>query len=722
MALEQFPFGAKSMNEEMKKKKHEEVLPKLREINSDDLKKILADHRKWVESNNKEGNRAELKFANLKRADLGESNLYEASLHRAMLVDANLTKANLELTDLAGANLQGAKLSNANLKKSHIIGADLRGSWLLDTDLRGALLMEADLSKARLIQANLNEAHLDEANFKDSYLQGANLIDARGLLAKQLSGTNLVGAKLSDDIRKFEGVIHANELVKKAGRIFTLMVVGCLFSWLTLHLTTDAQLFLNSKIQRLPIILTGLPTVGFFFVEPIILLGIYVWLHLHLQRLWEEIAELPAIFPDGKFLDQKVSPWLVTGLVRAYVPLLKKNLPDLFWLQFITSFVLVWCLVPYTISQFWARYVPSHDRLGIYVLVGMFSLSIGSGIYFFLLTRQTLLGFQKRNKIRCISLTICMVVLLAFLKVSQVSIDVTMTTYWWGFFWETDAYKIARTFIPEYDKSKKISLTNKINSLILNVSQFLGLRPYAVFINEELLRKPENWKEGEEEFPFYTGADFTHRNLRFANIKKVFMVKSSFWLSDLSYSYIRKADLRGASFSDAKLVGAAIEGNLEKANLQRANLRDAILSGNLNGADLSGANFEKALLLDVNLNHANLMGTNLQNAILDDVDFEGAEFSGTYYTAVGMQNPPGLFFTKSADGNANFSQAVLRNVKFNKANLKGVNFSQAKLFNVNLSESIGITQTQIDQTCTDEKTKLPPGLKPPKLCTKPLEN
>ncbi len=104
------------------------------------LKKILEAHRKWVESEGKEGERADLFEANLQEADLDganlqEANLYEANLQGAYLVEANLQEAfldeaNLKGAKLRGANLQGAKLSAVNLQGAYLDGANLQGATL----------------------------------------------------------------------------------------------------------------------------------------------------------------------------------------------------------------------------------------------------------------------------------------------------------------------------------------------------------------------------------------------------------------------------------------------------------------------------------------------------------------------------------------------------------------------------------------------------------------
>ncbi len=77
--------------------------PTLREVSPNELAKILEAHRKWVESEGKEG----------ERADLSKANLQEAILRGANLQGANLTEANLQKAILYEANLHGATLIGA---------------------------------------------------------------------------------------------------------------------------------------------------------------------------------------------------------------------------------------------------------------------------------------------------------------------------------------------------------------------------------------------------------------------------------------------------------------------------------------------------------------------------------------------------------------------------------------------------------------------------------
>ena len=102
--------------------------PALREVSPEELAKILEAHRKWVESEGKEGERANLYRANLQGADLYRANLQRADLREANLQRANLYRANLQGADLYWANLQRADLFAANLQRADLYWANLRGA------------------------------------------------------------------------------------------------------------------------------------------------------------------------------------------------------------------------------------------------------------------------------------------------------------------------------------------------------------------------------------------------------------------------------------------------------------------------------------------------------------------------------------------------------------------------------------------------------------------
>jgi hypothetical protein len=72
------------------------------------IKKVLSDHKLWLETYGKEGMRADLSGANLSGADLSGADLHGADLHGADLSKADLSKADLRWASLQWANIDYA--------------------------------------------------------------------------------------------------------------------------------------------------------------------------------------------------------------------------------------------------------------------------------------------------------------------------------------------------------------------------------------------------------------------------------------------------------------------------------------------------------------------------------------------------------------------------------------------------------------------------------------
>ena len=91
------------------------------------MDELLKDHQKWLESEGREGKRADLRNAILQEADLHDLNLQGADMQNARLSVADLMGANLRL-----ANLRGADFWMADMKNTQLEGAELQGANLCD--------------------------------------------------------------------------------------------------------------------------------------------------------------------------------------------------------------------------------------------------------------------------------------------------------------------------------------------------------------------------------------------------------------------------------------------------------------------------------------------------------------------------------------------------------------------------------------------------------------
>ena len=78
-------------------------------MNKEQLNDILKNHKKWLDDE-EDGERANLRSADLSYADLRGANLRGANLRSANLSGADMRGANLSDADLSYANLRGANI------------------------------------------------------------------------------------------------------------------------------------------------------------------------------------------------------------------------------------------------------------------------------------------------------------------------------------------------------------------------------------------------------------------------------------------------------------------------------------------------------------------------------------------------------------------------------------------------------------------------------------
>ena len=182
-------------------------------ISKHKLNSILNKHEMWL-LNDPRGERADLRWADLRGENLYKADLRGANLMGADLMGADLTGANLYKADLMETNLYKADLREANLRGADLSGADLRGADLSGADLMGADLRGADLSGAKLDWALVCQEKGSFIGYKkcrnnliveleipeDAYRCSATSKKCRCSKAKVLSITNLDGSESTSNI------------------------------------------------------------------------------------------------------------------------------------------------------------------------------------------------------------------------------------------------------------------------------------------------------------------------------------------------------------------------------------------------------------------------------------------------------------------------------------------------------------------------------------------
>lgn len=239
----------------------------------EELEQILTRHKIWLQSDEKEGSRADLSGASLEGAnlqgallsgaDFTGASLMGADLSGALLVHAkftgadlsqvNLSGADLLLADFTGANLRKANLSEAKpdldaaivrtrrgpkFKDADLTEANLTGAYCYISDFSGAKLTGCAFDRCYLVRANLSHtdlqhnvlrgaivssADMSHSDLSDADLSGAAL-DSANLSHSRLNGVSLLGVNLKGtnlDNAQVEGVKYDRKGIYRGSRVAT---------------------------------------------------------------------------------------------------------------------------------------------------------------------------------------------------------------------------------------------------------------------------------------------------------------------------------------------------------------------------------------------------------------------------------------------------------------------------------------------------------------------
>ncbi len=516
-----------------------------RTLSKDELEAILESHKDWVNSSGKTGARA----------------------------------------DLSNCEFPGVDLQNAGLSC-----AILRGS-----KLHGAVLKDADLTEAQLADADLSRADLRGTVLHRSCLQNADLTGAKGPQEENLAGANLSGATLPKDFGEFEGLKYLSEISRHASNVFFMLVAACISSWLLIAATRDVELITGTTTTVLPVIQASVSIRNAYVVVPLILLGLYIYMHLYLQDLKEARASLPAIFPDGLSIEKRSYPWLLTNLIRSQSPEQVSRPIPLRMLRFMVSFAFGWLLVPVTILLFWLFYVRAHDDIRTILQIIILAMTTFFAILSWRLIRE-IPGNQQLGVTGCHSA--------GHQELWRQGLFLSIGNLHWAI----GVLVVLGCSFWSYKALSGQLVLSKLSCHLFKKDISCHLL-HADIEGEDVSERLRGWyrlsKSDQEERLPAKGANLEKKNLRRINASGAFLVKAKLGEAELQDAELVEADLRMANLQGAYLNQAALQGavlidaDLKNVRLHYANLTDAELKGaDFKGAWIAGANFRNTKNFD----------------------------------------------------------------------------------------------------------------------------
>jgi uncharacterized protein YjbI with pentapeptide repeats len=596
-----------------------------------------------------------------------------------------------------------ADLQEAQLEGRELIGVSLRYADLQDANLKSADMLLADLRDACLVRANLQETCLVGVNLEGANLEGASLESAMGLLPRQLAGANLHEASLPATILEFNALVEFQRASVTAARLFATTFVISLLSCLTIWKTKDIQLLSDSAI--IPYLhssaaAAAAPTDEIYLIAPAALLAIYLWFLYNLQRVWDAVLELPAVFPDGRVLGQK-GPRIITGLLRTHFRWMNPDAPSTRLIEKSLSVLLAYWTVPLVLLFFWARYLTLQEMHGTILQEALILIAVAAAIYCTTSTGRPAERWVAQDKpespalarlkrLKPASILIALFVVLSFFSIGTIA-----------------GVPHGQPRAPQYASAS-------IRRWAPSVLWLVGYDPYAELTEASISLRPANWAGADDQVSEVRGARLNGTNFRYAQAYGIFLAGAHLFRANFQGAFMSEADFRGADLGQANLKFAVLDraqmnhANLDRAivdgaNLTRVDLRGAnlsysslanaeLLDARLDGVSFYGAHAENASLVRGNLEKADMREAHLEGANLDSADLQQAYLWSTKLRGAHLQNAQlatAIFIDADLQG------ADLHGAHFNGTVLNGANLTDANLDGADLRGALQLAAYQV---------------------------
>ncbi len=593
-----------------------------------------------------------------------------------------------EWLDSHGATGGKADLQNVQFEDRELIGVNLRYADLQDANLKSADLLLADLRDACLVRANLQESCLVGVNLEGANLEGAALESAMGLLPRQVAGANLHEASLPATILEFNALAEFQQTSKTAARLFGATLFVSLLSCLTIWKTKDVQLLTDSAI--IPYLhssaaAAAAPTDEIYLIAPAALLAIYLWFLYNLQRVWDAVLELPAVFPDGRTLGQQ-GPRIVTGLLRTHFRWMNSDAPSTRLIEKGLSVLFAYWMVPLVLLFFWARYLTLQEMHGTILQEALILIGVAAALYCTTSTGRPAERWVEQSKpespavarlkrLKPASVLIALFVLLSFFSIGTIA------------------------GVPHGQRRAPQYASASIRRWAPSVLWLAGYDPYAELTEASISLRPPNWSGSDDQISEVRGAHLNGTNFRYAQAYGVFLAGAHLFRANFQGAFMSEADLRSADLGQANLKFAMLDrAQMNHANLDRATLDGANLTRvDLRGADLSYSSLANAELLDARLDGVSFYGAHAENASLvrgnlEKADMREAHLEGANLDRADLQQ---AYLWSSKLSGAHLQNAQLATAIFINADLQGADLRSAH-FNGTVLNGANLTDTNLD--------------------------
>jgi len=440
-----------------------------------------------------------------------------------------------------------------------------------------------------------------------SSLMNVDLSGETDLLSRSFAQSDLTGAKLPEHLSFDEALASIADAGKQAKTAFLALLVTSLYCVVSAGKTDALALAADTVRFELAIINDEVAIAGFYFVAPLLLLIIFLWMNSYLQRAWSLIALLPRKFPDGMDAVEHLSQWLPLALFsrnnRAQDS--RGSTSRFPLLEFLLCIIAVWAVAPVTIAVLFFAYLPRHDVIVSSVLGMSFSIVVGCLVFF---AKQAHFAFQDPYGLKGVRSGKFLSPVMTFVlsaSFSSIFILISVAGY--------NANQTPNFLLQALGKYPDP------NHLTTDKEFFFDLK---LPDSSAIIKRPADWtvdlldtwnidvseadlQKKIDDLPIWNAND---RNLDRGKFNRMFLPRSQFRRSKLRQFSAHSTVLVSSDFSHAQMRGSTFyNSDLRLSNFVNSDLRNV----DFTRADLRGANFNCA---------------NLKGAIFKEARISGATF------------------------------------------------------------------------------------------------
>jgi len=153
---------------------------------------------------------------------------------------------------------------------------------------------------------------------------------------------------------------YVAEVSKNARTTWFGLIALMLFCGVTLLDVEDRGFFEYGASTQLPLINVSVPTENFFWAAPLLVTGLYTYLHLYLDKLWRALARLDDEIEDRP-VTEVVYPWLISDTALEMRRGIERGR---YWtLKRMATLSLCWFVGPSVMILFWIKSWAAHENL-----------------------------------------------------------------------------------------------------------------------------------------------------------------------------------------------------------------------------------------------------------------------------------------------------------------------------------------------------------------------